>query len=573
MNDTDTTAEHGLVKRATGIPHLDAVTHGGLPAGGATMVVGEPGCGKTIIGLQILASALACGEGGVFMSFEESREQILRNADAFHWGPQLRESPRCEIIDGQSMKGADFSGAFDIDGLLAVLDLCIGRVEGTWIILDGIDQLLRRQPDNQIAIDQITQLNDWSIERGYSLLLTGKHTGNDSALQPNHLTGIEFMLNTILVLSSTLVDKRLNRRFRIAKYRGTPHNPNELAMLIDDAGIQLPYAVPFVADAVPAAGQRISTGIERLDRILEGGVYRGSVTLVSGQPGTSKTTLGAAFVAAAAKRGERALLVSFDEFARQIVRNVSTLGIDLQSPIDSGHLRVVARASWDSLVEEHYMAVLALLDDFSPDCLVIDPASALLKSTGTESAFLALERLLAVTRTRGITTMLTSLSEADDPFGESTLSHASTLADTWIVLRYQVNGGERNRSLSVVKSRGTAHSNQVREMTLSPQGVDLADVYPYGSEVLMGTARAQKESEEAALRQRQVKERLRQQQRLEVEIESTRALIQQGQAELERLQEELVAEHQDQAQTDRGASQHQDSILRRRSADQGGNDQ
>ncbi|SEL14042.1 ATPase domain-containing protein [Halomonas daqiaonensis] len=571
MNDTDAIAEHGLVKRPTGIHDLDTVTHGGLPAGGATLVIGEPGCGKTIIGLQILASALERGEGGVFMSFEESREQLLRNADAFRWGPQLRESPRCEIIDGQSMRRAEFSGAFDIEGLLAVLDLCAKRVDGSWIVLDGIDQLLRRQPDSQTAIDQIAQLNDWCIEQGYSMLLTGKHMG-DNRPQPDYLSGIEFMLSTILVLSSTLVEKRLNRRFRIAKYRGTRHNPDELAMLIDDAGIHLPYADPFVAESVPAAGERLGTGIKRLDKILDGGVYRGSIVLVSGQPGTSKTTLGAAFVAAAARRGERALLVSFDEFARQVVRNVATLGIDLQTPIDSGHLKVVTRASWDALVEEHYMAMLELLDDFQPDCLVIDPASALLKSSGAESAFLALERLLAITRIRGITTLLTSLSEADDPFDESTLSHASTLADTWIVLRYQVIGGERNRSLTVVKSRGTAHSNQVREMTLSHQGIDLADVYPYGSEVLMGTARVQKESEEAALRQRQLKERLRQRQRLERDIDKTRGFIQQGQEELERLQEALTAEHHDQTEADDQVERHEHSILRRRDADQGGVD-
>ncbi|APX92008.1 hypothetical protein BWR19_03060 [Halomonas sp. 1513] len=568
MNDTDTKATQGLVKRATGMHDLDSVTLGGLPAGGATLVIGEPGCGKTILGMQILASALARGGGGVFMSFEESPEQILRNADGFRWGRQLRESSRCEILDGQSMQGAEFSGAFDIEGLLAVLNHCIRRVEGHWIILDGIDQLLRRQPDSQMAIDQVALLNDWCIEHGVSLLLTGKHTGNDRP-HADHLTGVEFMLSTILVLSSSLVDKRLNRRFRIAKYRGTRHNPDELAMLIDDTGIHLPYAEPFDAEAVPAVGERLGTGIERLDKILDGGVYRGSITLISGQPGTSKTTLGAAFVAAAAKRGERALLISFDEFARQIVRNVATLGIDLQSPIDSGLLRVIARASWSALVEEHYMALIGLIDEFQPDCLVIDPASALLKSSGAESAFLALERLLAVTRSRGITTMLTSLSEADDPFNESTLSHASTLADTWIVLHYQVNGGERNRSLSVVKSRGTAHSNQVREMILSSKGVDLADAYPFGSDVLMGTARVQKESEEAALRQRQIKERLRQQRQLQLEIDKTRGLIEQGQAELQRLQEELEAEHQDQTETDRGADRHQDTILSRREPGQG----
>ncbi|CAM3400905.1 ATPase domain-containing protein [Halomonas lysinitropha] len=572
MNDTETTADHGLVKRPTGIRNLDTATHGGLPAGGATLVVGEPGCGKTIIGLQILASALKRGEGGIFMSFEESRDQILRHAEAFCWGPPLRESSRCEILDGQSMRHGEFAGAFDIEGLLAVLDLCVQRVAGSWIVLDGIDQLLRRQPDSQMAIDQIAQLNDWCIARGYSLLLTGKHTGNDRP-QPDHLSGIEFMLSTILVLSSILVDKRLNRRFRIAKYRGTRHNPDELAMLIDDAGIHLPYAEPFDAEAVPAAGERLGTGIERLDSILDGGVYRGSITLVSGQPGTSKTTLGTAFAAAAARRGERALLISFDEFARQIVRNVATLGIDLQTPIDSGHLKVVARASWDSLVEEHYMALLALLDDFQPDCLVIDPASALLKSSGAESAFLALERLLAMTRTRGITTLLTSLSEADDPFSESSLSHASTLADTWIVLRYQINAGERNRSLSIVKSRGTGHSNQVREMLLTDQGVELADTYPFGSEVLMGTARLQKESEEEAARQHEARERRRRQQRLEREINKTRTLIQQGQEELERLQEEMMAEHHEHTASDHEADRHERSVLRHRAPDQGGLDQ
>lgn len=572
MNDTDSIAGHGLVKRPTGIRDLDTVTHGGLPASGATLIIGEPGCGKTIMGLQILASALENGEGGVFMSFEESREQILRNADVFRWGSQLRESSRCEIIDGQSMRRAEFSGAFDIEALLAALDLCAERVQAIWIVLDGIDQLLRRQPNHQMAIDQVAQLNDWCIEHDYSLLLTGKHVGVKHP-QPYYLSGIEFMLSTILIVSSTLVDKRLNRRFRIAKYRGTSHNPDELAMLIDDTGIHLPYADTFLAEDVPAAGERISTGIARLDNILDGGVYRGSIVLVSGEPGTSKTTLGAAFLAAAAARSERALMVSFDEFACQIVRNVATLGIDLQSHIDSGNLKVVTRVSWSSLFEAHYMAILALLDDFQPDCLVIDPASALLKSYGAESAFLALERLLTVTRIRGITTLITSLSQADDPFDESTLSRASTLADTWMVLRYQVVGGERNRSLTVVKSRGTGHSNQVREMLLSANGIELADVYQLGSAVLMGTAREQKESEEASQRQRQLKERFRQQKRLERDIDKIRGVIREGQDELERLQEELTTEHHDQTAVDDAVDRHERSILERRDTDQGESDQ
>lgn len=563
-----TSASSILTKRATGIGGLDAATHGGLPAAGAVLVVGGPGSGKTVLGLQVIAEAVGRGEGGVYISFEESRAQILRDTAAFSWGERLHDTQRCELIDGRRRHVTEVSGAFDIDGLLAALEHCRERVAGSWVVVDGVDQLLRLQASPSTTLDQITRLVDWCESHEQTLLLTAKPTAGD-AVQPDHLGGLEYLLSTVLVLSSHLVEQSLNRRLRIAKYRGTAHTTDDLALLINADGIHLPYARPITISEAAAPTERISTGIARLDHVLDGGLYRGSTTLVSGQPGTSKTTLGAAFVEAAAERGERALFFSFDEFTPQIVRNVGSIGIDLQPHIDAGNLRLHARAAWTALVEEHYLKLSEQIERFDPHCVVIDPASALLKAATSEHAYLAIERLLLHTRARGITTLLTSLSESDDPVGESSLSHTSTLADTWITLRYQVLGGERNRALSVVKARGTKHSNQVREMIVSANGVDLADVYSFGSEVLMGTARVQRESEMREEERQQALAREQRQRNLERELARARSRMEDAQDEMEQLSRQLDEERRELEQRDRASRQHHEDIRERRGAGRG----
>ncbi len=287
----------------------------------------------------------------------------------------------------------------------------------------------------------------------------------------------------------------------------------------------------------------------------------------SGLPGTAKTTLAASFAAAAAARGERALYLSFDELADRIVRNVASVGIDMAHHLESGHLRIVSREAWRSLVEVHFIEVLRLLDEFKPDLLVIDPVSALIKAASAETPYIAVERLLGVARARGITSVITSLSEGDAPETESTLSHTSTLADTWVSLGYEVRGGERNRSLSVVKSRGTAHSNQVRELLLTDEGVDLADVYQFGSEVLMGTARLQKESEETSLKRQRQQERERREHELQRELEQARSRLNNAQSEAQRLERELELERQSAADAQQENERHYDHILQRRDSD------
>lgn len=337
-----------------------------------------------------------------------------------------------------------------------------------------------------------------------------------------HLEGIEFLLSATLVLSARMVNQQLNRSLRIAKLRGSGHVADELPMIMDEEGIQLPYNEHLPVNEVVASNERLSTGINRLDKLLDGGIYRGSSLLISGRPGTAKSTLAGSFAEAAARRGERTLYVSFDEMEAPYVRNLSSVGIELRGPIEAGLVKFEDLSAYALRVTEH---------------------------------------LIDLVRRRGITTVLTSLSGVEDPEGEATLGQVSTLADSWIVLDYNVRGGERNRSLSIVKSRGSAHSNQERELLLSNKGVDLADVYELGSEVLMGTARATREREDAAAERRRQLER--KQRRLDIERR-----MEQVERERRILAAELELEKEESAETDHLERVQRQQIKQRRDPEQ-----
>ena len=535
-------SETKLHKRMTGIAGLDHVTRGGLPSGQATLVLGQAAAGKTVLCLQILARAIMRGEGGVFVTFEESPAQVKSNAISFHWGMQLLASDRWRLIDARPRLGAKAAGEFDVEGLLSIVAAAIAQTGASWVVFDGIDQLLQHQPDPRTAIDQVRRINEYCEEHGWSLLLSGKAIGDSMA--PAHLEGIEFLLSSTIILSARMVQQQLNRSLRIAKYRGSGHVTDEMPMLIDDEGIQLPYHEALPTSEVVANNERLSTGIKRLDKLLDGGIYRGSSLLISGRPGTAKSTLAGRFTEAAAQRGERTLYVSFDELEGSYVRNLTSVGIDLRRPIEAGLVRFQNLSAYASRVTEHFLTLRRLLDSFDPHCLVIDPVSALLKASATEGPHMATEYLIDLARLRGITMVLTSLNDVLDPEGEATRGQVSTLSDSWIVLDYNVRGGERNRSLSIVKSRGSAHSNQQRELLLSDAGIDLADVYEYGTEVLMGTARATKEREMIAAERRQQQER--QQHRMDLARR-----IDQTQLELDRLSTELTLEQDESTESDR----------------------
>lgn len=550
-----TEADWKLKKRPTGIPGIDQLTHGGLPVGQATLVLGGTGTGKTILGLQILANAISGGCGGVYVTFEESPDQLRRNADSFTWGSKLTTWDNWAAIDARSTLDADVAGGFDIEGLLAAIGSLANHYDKPWIVLDGIDQLLQYQPESRLAIDQIRQLNEHCEKHGWTVLLMGK--AGKEGLSPRHLDGVEFMLPTMLILTATVVNRQLNRFIRVAKYRGSGHVTDEVPIMMTDWGIQLPYVGTPTKQPAEASKERVSTGIKRLDEVLGGGLYRDSSLLISGRPGTAKSTLAASIAEAAAKRGERALLISFDEMENQYVRNLTSVGIRLQPHIDAKQVLFRGFYASELLLGHHLLRIQQLIDDFKPHCIVIDPVSALLKAPGIEGPQPAIDCLLKLTRAQGITTVLTSLIDDTDREGEATPVNVSTIADSWIVLDYNIHAGERNRALSIVKSRGTAHSNQQRELLLSDQGLELADVYEYGSSVLMGTARVQKESEEKAAARLEAVERERRKQTLEREIEQARN-------EMNRLETELGLVEHEYDEAERISIDHSMDVIRRR---------
>lgn len=527
-----------LDKRTTGIEGLDKVTLGGLPASGTTMLMGTTGSGKTVFCLNIIANSLEKGNGSVFVSFEESSEQIFHDSASFSWADMLVKSDKFKLIDARLQTDMIGCGDFEIDGLLALLDASVKDINAEWVVLDGIDYLLRLHPVDSTA-SHFIKLSNWCQKRKISLLITSKSRSTDEF--PLHLEGSEFMVNCVIGLAAQLYESRLNRRIRIIKYRGTKHSVDELPMLIDNHGVHLPYDDPEQIEqrVMYDVTERCSTGVARLDEAIGGGLLRGSTTLISGQPGTSKTTLSARIAEAALQRGERVLYVSFDEEDRRFLNNLTSVGINLEPYIKKKQFRLETRLAWRYLVEEHYIMIRRVLDEHKPRWLVIDPVSALMKTKSVERTRQTIERLLSDMRVRGINIVLTSLAETDMPEQENTLSHASTLADSWISLTYNIYGGERNRALSVVKSRGTAHTNQVRELIISTEGIDLIDVYQYGSEVLMGTARVEKQMEEEQKALCQKREMQHREKMLSHELENARKQTADAQAEEQRLADEL----------------------------------
>ena len=523
-------AEGPIRKASTGIEGFDEITGGGLPAGRTTLIIGGPGAGKTVFALQSLVSAAhQLREPGIFVAFEESSRQIIANAATFGWDLPALEQEHLFFLDARLSPATVQSGDFDISGILAALGAKAKEMNAKRIVFDGIDVLLTLLEDPAKERREIYRLQEWLQSTGLTSVITAKAAESDR-ISTERYAFMQFMVDAVVHLHHRMVERVALRGVRVMKYRGSGFAEGEYPMIISRRGVQvatfgsaeLEYEVSI---------ERVSSGVPRLDNMLEGGYYRGSGVLISGAPGVAKTTLAGAFVRAACERGERALYVSFDEAGNQIVRNLRSIGIDLEPYRQSGLLRVYSTRTETRSSEDHLVNLKELITTFEPQNLVVDPLSALSKTGGHVAAVHASLRLLDYARARGITTVCTSLV-AEEEMTEATTTQISTIADTWIHLAYVIHGGERNRTLTIVKSRGMKHSNQVRELLLSHDGVTLADVYTAGGTVLVGTARWEYEAEQRQAEQRQRAELARRRKAAEQEEARIRAQIAALEAEL-----------------------------------------
>lgn len=549
----------------TGIPGFDRLTGGGLPAGRITLVTGGPGAGKTVFGLQILSTAAAAGETGVLVTFEESAAEIVENHAGFSWDIAGHAGQRLHIMEGSVDDAFAGDGGFDIAGLLASVDEKVRRTGARWALFDGLDALLGALGDEARALQEVYRLRRWVTGSGVTCLITGKA---DAHLE-DYLRRFSFMpfaVDCLVSLHGEIREQTFMRHLRVVKYRGGPASGGEVPFVISTEGIVLAVRESARLEH-EVSTERVGTGIPRLDALLGGGYIRGSSILISGAPGTAKTTLAASLAERACRDGEPVLFVSFDEAGGQITRNMRSVGIDLEPHLASGQLRLAGFRAGGASAEEHFLAIQGLLQERRPCHLVVDPISALIKAGGREVAADVAERLLDSAKARGVTLLMTTLMDDVSTEEEGTLSHVSTIADAWIDLSYNIHGGERNRALTVIKARGTAHSNQVRELILGADGVTLTDVYTAGGDVLMGTARIERESEEHLEHVRRAAAFDVRREKLDGEVRATEERIRTLNRELEsyRLQLELMS--REQAALDSARDQRRGRVRESRQAD------
>jgi circadian clock protein KaiC len=481
---------------ATGIVGFDALSYGGLKPNRTTLLIGGPGSGKTVFALQTLVNAAReRNEPGIFVAFEETARQIVADAACFDWALPALVKSKLFVLEAHLSPDIVHAGEFDLGGMLAMLKAKKEELGARWIVFDGIDVLLTLLQNPLAEMREIYRIRDWLADNALNAIVTAKIEGGMSA--SGNYDFMQFMMDCVIRLGRRLEHGVSLHRLQIIKYRGSDFVAGEHPVSFGPSGMEVGAPEPPEIKHV-ASTERVSAGFERLDRMLGGGLFRGSSTLVTGVPGTSKTTLAGKFAEAACLRGERTLFVSFDEGAGPIARNLASVGIELKPHLKSGLLRMYSGRTESIGAEDLLVKLKSLLREHRPRCVVIDPLSALAKAGGLSTARAVANRLLYMVKDAGITVLLTALSEGDDPQTEATELQISTVADTWIHLSYIVRSGERNRALTIIKSRGTWHSNQVRELMLSKAGPVLADVYTAGGEVLMGTLRWEKEQQEKA---------------------------------------------------------------------------
>jgi len=487
-------AGEAIDKSPTGIAGLDQVTFGGLPAGRPTLVCGSAGCGKTLFAMTFLVNGAAqFGESGVFMSFEERTEDLATNVASLGYDVAGLVDAGKLMFDFVRVERSEIeeSGEYDLEGLFVRLDHAIRSTGAKRVVLDTIEALFSGFGDSTILRAELRRLFAWLKARGVTAIITAER--GEGQLTRHGIE--EYVSDCVILLDNRVIDQITTRRLRVVKYRGSAHGTNEYPFLIDEGGISvLPVTSAGLDYAV--SSEAVPTGVPDLDAMLgAGGFWRGSSVLVTGAPGSGKSTLSAHFLDAACKRGERAMAFVFEEAPAQIMRNMLSAGIDLRPHVDAGLLRFEAARPSLYGFEMHLTRMMRDVNDFDPQVVVLDPITSL---RGDEVELqTTLLRMVDLLKARGTTAYFTSLTAGDGTITQSD-SGMSSLMDSWLSLRDIEASGERNRGLYVLKARGMSHSNQIREYLITNSGVHLVDVYVGADGVLTGSARANQEAIEAA---------------------------------------------------------------------------
>jgi circadian clock protein KaiC len=460
-----------LPKAQTGIAGLDEVTFGGLPRGRPTLVCGSAGSGKTLLAMEfLLRGAMQFDEPGVFMAFEESEEDLAQNVRSLGFRVEDLVAQKKLAVDYVHVERAEIeeTGEYDLEGLFLRLGMAIDEIGAKRVVLDTLESLFSGFSNPAILRAELRRLFRWLKDRGVTAVITAER--GEGALTRQGLE--EYVSDCVILLDHRVNDQVSTRRLRIVKYRGTSHGTNEYPFLIDEQGISVLPLTSLGLDHA-ASDERISAGVPGLDAMLGGkGYYRGSSILISGTAGAGKSSLAAHFADASCRRGERCLYLAFEESPSQILRNMRSIGIDLAPWTQQGLLRIEASRPTLFGLEMHLVHIHKMVNEFDPRAIIVDPISNFTSSGSPEQAEAMLMRLIDFLKARGVTTMLVNLTAGGSAL-ERTEMGISSLIDTWVLLRDTEIDSRRQRRMHVLKSRGMAHSAEVRGFRITPKGIDL----------------------------------------------------------------------------------------------------
>ncbi len=485
-----------LPKSLTGIDGFDEITFGGLPAGRPTLVCGSAGCGKTLFALEyIVRGATQFNEPGVFVSFEETNEEITINVASLGFDLEDLIKNKKIALEHVHIERSEIeeTGEYDLEGLFIRIGYAIDSIGAKRIVLDTIESLFAGLPNQLILRAELRRLFRWLKDKGVTAIITGER-GEDTLTRQ----GLEeYVSDCVIMLDHRVTEQTSTRRLRVVKYRGSIHGTNEYPFLIDETGFSVLPVTSLGLEHI-VSNERISSGIKELDGMLEGkGYYRGSTVLISGTAGVGKTSTAAHFADAACKRGERVLYFCFEESSNQLMRNMLSIGIKLEPWVRKGLLRFQATRPTLYGLEMHLAVTHKIVNEFKPDIVIMDPINTFVIGEKEFEVKTLLMRLVDFLKANQITALFTSLTSSEGNLESSDVG-ISSLIDTWLLLRDIELNGERNRGMYVLKSRGMANSNQIREFVLTNHGVELRDVYSGASGVLTGSARIAQEAHENA---------------------------------------------------------------------------
>jgi len=527
-----------LAKCATGIAGFDEIAFGGVPRGRPTLVCGSAGCGKTLFGLEFLVrGARDYGEPGVCISFEEPGPDLAANVRSLGFDLAMLEKDRKLVIDYIQIEKDQIAetGEYDLEGLFVRIGHAIDSVKAKRILLDTPEALFAGLSDQGVLRSELRRLFIWLKNKGVTAIITGEQ--GDGKLTRHGLE--EYISDCVVLLDQRVDHSVVTRRLRIMKYRGSRHGTNEYPFLIDEQGISV-LPVTSVGLAHAAFEERISSGIPGLDEMLSGkGYFRGSSILVSGTAGSGKTSVAASFLVSACERGEPALYFTFEESPEQLLRNIRSIGLNLDRWRKQGLLFVRAARPSAFGLEMHLVQMHQLIRELNPRAVVLDPISSLLGDAAQHDVKTMVLRMVDHLKHTGATALFTTLM--DSPGLETTDINLSSLVDTWIQLKNIETDGERNRLVQILKSRGMAHSNQVREFNLSDNGIELNPVYLGSAGVLTGSARIQQEARERQQEAARKQELQRRQSVLQRALRTLDTQIHALRAEREAQERELAA--------------------------------